>query len=258
MHDPRDEVVQPVATDLHDLEMTLEERPERRLVEVGVELDLGHAGQPHLLAQLVQSLAALPGALLHHEIPPGLDHARDVLDRLLLVLPGREVDEAALRDGDIEVLLHVRKRLENVLDLKGDVRDGSVLTPRPFDHGLGVVDREDDLGLLREDRGRVPVATADVEDELSGWDIAERLVDLEQSLVAVGHRDVRSLEPIVLGAAVPRVFDSFDRPRHGGTPQRGGWCRVRYRPRRTPLASAPTAAANYVRLLPMLLKMFEI
>src|SRR5438309_1646885 len=42
MHDSRDEVVEPVTTDLHDLEVTLEERPECRLVEVGVEFDLGH------------------------------------------------------------------------------------------------------------------------------------------------------------------------------------------------------------------------
>src|SRR5438093_1589164 len=144
-----------------------------------------------------------------------------------------------MHDARNEVVQPVAADLD---DLEGDIRDGSVLTLRPFDHRLGVVDRKDDLGLLREDRGRVTVATADVEDELSGWDIAERLIDLEPPLVAVGHRDVGALELVVPRALIPRFLDALDRSRHGGTPQADRWCRVRYRPRRTPLP-APAAGA---------------
>src|SRR5258705_542331 len=68
--------------------------------------------------------------------------------------------------------------------------------------------------------------------------------------MGVGHGDVGPRELVVLGPAVRFFLDSVKRRRRQGAAYFAGRERTPFR--------APAAAVNYVRLLPMLLKMFSI
>src|SRR6516162_8011066 len=71
--------------------------PQDVFIEVAVVDDLGHAWQSEMYAQLIQPFAALAGALLENEAASRLKDSRDVIERRALLLPSRQINEAALR-----------------------------------------------------------------------------------------------------------------------------------------------------------------
>src|SRR5215217_157503 len=114
----------------------VEPRLELRLLKIAVEIVFGERREPNEKAQAVQETERLPETFGHDEEAPFADDAQGFDQRLLLLVPGSQIDQHPGRVGDVE-----RAVLERQVEDRSDRKSNRLLAqPLSGERLIGMLD----------------------------------------------------------------------------------------------------------------------